>query len=118
MPKTYEVGKEEAEYIKELRKHIRDKMTDKKLYAVQMRGEGKRNPEIAEKLDTSRQVISKWVCIYKKKGIEGLCPHRFGGNHRNMSYEEEEEMLNTFKEKAEAGALVTAKEIQKGVGTK
>ena len=50
---------------------------------------------------------------YKKKGIEGLCPHRFGGNHRNMSYEEEEKMLNTFKEKAEAGELVTAKEIQK-----
>jgi hypothetical protein len=30
-----------------------------------------------------------------------------------MSYEEEEKMLNEFKEKAKSGELVTAKEIQK-----
>lgn len=61
MPKTYKISKNEAAEIKEQRKTISDKKTDKRLYAVQLRGEGYTNREIAEKLDTSDKMVSQWV---------------------------------------------------------
>ena len=82
----YKISEEEANKIAEIRKTIKNKMTDKKLYAVELRGRGKSNPEIAEKLDTSPKVISKWVSAYKKGGVEALFEHRKGGNHRNTRW--------------------------------
>ena len=37
----------------------------------------------------------------------------FKGNRRNMSYEEEEELLTPFMAKAEAGMMVDVAEIEK-----
>ncbi len=109
----YKISEEEANEIAEIRKTIKNKMTDKKLYAVELRGRGKSNPEIAEKLDTSPKVISKWVSAYKKGGAEALFEHRKGGNHRNMSYEEEEKILSEFSKQAEQGKIVEVSEIKK-----
>ena len=78
-----------------------------------MRGRGKNNKEIAEKLDTSPKVVSRWVSAYKNGGIEALFNNRKGGNHRNLSYEEEAEILARFAEKAENGQIVEVSEIRK-----
>lgn len=56
MPKTYKISAENAIEIEEIRKTITDKKVDRRLHAVQLRGEGLTNHEIAEKLDTS----DKW----------------------------------------------------------
>lgn len=80
---------------------------------MELRGRGKKNAEIAEKLDTSPKVISRWVSIYKKGGVEALFSHRKGGNHRNMSYEEEEKILSEFSKQAEQGKIVEVSEIRK-----
>ena len=72
MPKIYKISIEEVQKIKGERKKIRDKKVDKRLYAVQLIGEGLSNIEIAEKLDTSDKVVSQWVSKYKKDGIEAL----------------------------------------------
>ena len=37
---------------------------------------------------------------------------KYGGNHRNMSVEEEEAILQQFRERAEAGQMVIAQEIK------
>ena len=50
-PKKYKISAEQIEEIKELRKTIKDKKTDKRLHAVQLRGEGLRDKEIAERLE-------------------------------------------------------------------
>lgn len=113
MPKTYKISKEEAAKINEERKKITDKREDRRLNAVQMRGEGFKNKEIAEKLDTSAKVVSHWVCIYMKNGIEGLSQKKRIGNHRNMSYEEESELLSDFFEQAQKGQIVEVSEIKK-----
>ena len=113
MPRTHIVTIEEANEIKELRQTIKDKKVDKRLYAVQLRGEGKKNKEIGEKLDTSPDVISEWVCMYKKGGIDALLPKQRVGNHRNMTYEEETELLEPFFERARNGEIVSVSEIKK-----
>lgn len=50
MPKTYKISKDEATKINEVRKTITNKRLDKRLHAVQLRGEGFKNKEIAENL--------------------------------------------------------------------
>jgi len=67
MPRRYVVSKEEALEIEEARKTIRDKRVDKRLHVIQLRGEGLKNPAIAEKLDTSAAVVSHWISAYKQK---------------------------------------------------
>ena len=92
----YTISKEEAEEISRVRKNIKDKQTDKQLYAVELQGRGKNNKEIAEKLDTSTKVVSRWVSAYKKGGIEALLSKRKGSNRWNISFEEKEKLLSKF----------------------
>ena len=68
MPKTYKISAENAIEIEEIRKTITDKKVDRRLHAVQLRGEGLTNHEIAEKLDTSDKMVSQWVSAYINDG--------------------------------------------------
>ena len=45
-------------------------------------------------------------------GLEAISGNHYGGNHRNMSFEEEAEILAPYKAKAEKGELVEISEIQ------
>ena len=106
MPKTHIVSKEQAAEIELIRKKIKDKKVDKRFYAVQLRGYGYKNSEIASKLDTSPEVISNWVSAYSNGGIEALMGRKQTGNHRNMSFAEEEAFLAVYRKQAEQGQLV------------
>ncbi|MBQ1392534.1 MAG: winged helix-turn-helix domain-containing protein [Lachnospiraceae bacterium] len=113
MRKIYTVSIEEANEIAKIRKTVKEKNTDKRLYAVELRGRGKKNQEIAEKLDTSTKVVSHWVSVFKNQGIEGLLGKKKGGHNWNISYEEEEKILEKFEEKAKKGHIVEISEIRK-----
>jgi transposase len=106
------ITRAEAEELAVARKSIRDKQTDKRFRAVQMRGEGESNAEIAVALETSAAVISTWVQRYVKGGIEALYDHRRGGNRRNMSMEEEKELLDSFEARAEEGQVIEVSQIE------
>lgn len=113
MPKTYKIRKENAAEIEEIRKTITDKQVDKRLYAVQLWGEGMTNKEIAEKSDTSDKMISQWVSTYiKNGGIKALFPKKRIGNHRNLSFEEEAEFLAEFAEQAKAEKIIDTNELK------
>ena len=112
MPMTYIISKTQAEEITEIRKTVKDKRVDKRLWAVQLRGEGMDNPEIAEKLDTSAKVISRWVSAYCNGGIEALMGGKFGGNRRNISFEKETQFLSEFEALAKKGQLIEVSEIK------
>lgn len=113
MPKTYKISKENIAEIKEIRKTISNKKVDRRLYAVQLRGEGLRNGEIAEKLDTSDKMVSQWVSAYiKNGGIKALLPKERIGQHRNLSYEEEAEFLAEYAEQAKAGKIIDTNELK------
>jgi len=112
MPKTYHVSEEDSERIEVLRKDIQNKKIDKRLWAVQLRGQGMKNEEIANKIDVSSGAVSHWVSIYCNEGLEALTGWNFGGNRRNMSYEEELAFLEPFCEKAATGQMVEVSEIK------
>jgi transposase len=109
---TYTISAEQAKEIEAIRKGVKDKKIDKRLHAVQLRGEGIKNRAIAIKLDTSPQVVSNWVSVYKREGISALMGGKYGGNRRNMSTEEEAAFLDEFKKQAEEGHIIEINEIK------
>ena len=113
MPKTYKISAENAAEIEEIRKTNTDKKVDRRLYAVQLRGEGLTNDEIAQKLDTSDKMVSQWVSAYiNNGGISALLPKERIGMHRNLSIEEEREFLSAYTKQAEAGQIVDLNELK------
>ena len=113
MPKTYKISAENAAEIKEVRKTITDKKVDRRLYAVQLRGEGMTNDEIAQKLDTSDKMVSQWVSAYiNNGGITALLPKERIGMHRNLSIEEEKEFLSAYTKQAEAGQIIDLNKLK------
>ena len=112
MKRKYTVTKEQAEEIKQYRKNVKDKDFNRRLYAVQLVGEGKPTSAIEDKLDCKKQQISRWVKQFNEKGIDGLSGKCGGRYHENMSIEEEQEVLKPFMEKAEQGQIVGVKEIR------
>ena len=113
MRNKYTITPENAEEIKTYRKQIKDKMTDRRMYAVQLVGEGMTYQAIADKLDCKVQQVGLWVMKYATKGIEGLNPNRGGRHRENMTYEEEAKFLEQFMKRAEAGQIVEVSEIKK-----
>ena len=113
MPKTYTISAENAAEIKKVRKTITDKKVDRRLHAVQLRGEGLTNDEIAQKLDTSDKMVSQWVSAYiNNGGISALLPKERIGMHRNLSIEEEKEFLSAYTKQAEAGQIIDLNELK------
>ena len=111
MPKTIVITAKETDEIRKRRKEVSNKNADRRLHAVQLRGEGYTNAEIAKKLDTSPKVVSRWVALYHYKGIDALALERRVGNRRNASEEEEQAFLEQFKMAAENGQIITVAEI-------
>lgn len=108
---AYQITEEEYKEIVLREKQTRDKRISKRLRVLMLRYEGKSNPEIAAKLDISTDRLSHLISEYKRVGLEEYVRVKYTGNHRNMSYEEEQEILDRFQEAAKAGQVITVKEI-------
>lgn len=123
MIKKYIISAEEAKEIRTYRESVTDKYLDRRLYAVQLLGEGMKPKDIAEKLDADKRQISRWASQFcNGGGIKGLIP-KVGGRYReNMTFDEETELLKQFEEKAKKGQLVETSEIkeayEKAIGRK
>ena len=103
---------EEKAEIEKTRKENRDKKAEKRLEALSMRAEGKRNKEISEKTGFHIQYITMLVTRYKTNGINSIVGNHYKGNRRNLTYEEEEQILEPYRKAAEEGKLITVQEIE------
>ena len=113
MPKRYEIRAEQAAEILAAQKKNKDKNVEKRLQVLLLHAEGKKRAEIAEKSGFKKTSVSEIVSKYCNKGIEAITGNHYGGNHRNMSFEEEAELLKPFRERAEKGEIVEVGEILK-----
>ncbi len=109
---SYRITEEEYEAIKKAEKATTNKRVSQRLKVLMLRYEGKSNPEISEKLDLSTDRISHLISEFKRNGLEEYIRNKYEGNHRNMSYEEEEQILKQFEAKAAAGQVITVKAIK------
>ena len=110
--RQHAITAEEYEKIVEAEKRTQDKQISRKLRVLMLRYEGLDNAEVGKRVGLCSVRVSQLVSEYKKTGLEKYTQKKYGGNHRNMSEAEEEEILSGFKAKAEAGQVVIAKDIK------
>lgn len=110
--KRYTFTLEETQEIKAARKKNRDKNVKKRLAALEMRAEGKQNKEIREKTGFHTQYITVLVSRYKANGLASITESHYHGNHRNLSYAEEEALLEPFRQASNAGKTVSVHDIE------
>ncbi len=112
MGKRYQFRKEEIAAIEAARKRNRDKQVEARLKALELRARGLPAKEVAAATGFHPAYITTLVAKYRAKGLEYLSGNHYGGNHRNMSYAEEEAFLAPYEGKAKAGAIVDTREIE------
>lgn len=110
--KKYAFTHEEKQEIKAAREKNRDKNVEKRLEALEMRAEGHRNKEISEKTGFHTQYITVLVSRYKNNGLASITENHYHGNRRNLSYAEEEALLEPFRRDADAGKKVSVRDIE------
>ena len=114
MPKTYHINEKDSTQLRQEMKRCKDVKGYRRLEAVALRGEGKGNAEIGELTGFHPDRVSYFVSRYSNYGIEALTRDgRQGGNHRNLSAEQEQALLQEFSTEAAAGKIITTAEIKK-----
>ena len=113
MASNYKFSSEEIAAIKAARRETKDKRADARLKALELRAEGMKSSEVAQATGFHPAYVPTLVAKYRDKGLEAISGNHYGGNHRNMSVEEEAAILAPFKERAEKGELVEISEIAK-----
>lgn len=108
----YKFSEEQHAEIKAARRANRDKQIDKRLEVLELRSEGVSQKEIAEKTGYHRSHICNLIKMYFEQGLQTVAETHYVGNRRNMSFEEEAEFLEQFKQKAEQGQMLDTREIK------
>ena len=112
MASRYIFREEQIQELEKAAKENKKKDVDKRLRALMMRANGKKLAEIASATGYSFSGIVKLVSKYRDGGLAAIVENHYGGNRRNMSYEEESALLEPFRKKAEAGQIVEVSEIK------
>ena len=113
MSKRRVFSEEEKKMIEEARKRNRKKSVEKRLRTLQLYANGEKEKKIAEMTGYSAAYISVIVKKFATGGLEAVAGNHYKGNRRNMSFEEEEELLKPFFEKAERGEMTDVREMEK-----
>ena len=108
----YEFTEEQIQELTSAAKENKRKDVDRRLRALLMRAKGNTLEEVAQATGYSYSNITKLVRTYRAGGLGAIVENHYGGNHRNMSYEEEAALLKPFEKKAEAGQMVEISEIK------
>ena len=98
--------------IQEARRKNRDKNVDRRLKALELKAAGRSGQEIAEMTGYNSGYITKLAAKYRKGGIEAITGNHYGGNRRNMTYEEEAELLKQFIHVADGGHITDVPAIK------
>jgi transposase len=108
----YHISEEEVKRIKEARTKNKEKKIDRRLEVLLLYAWGKPREEIMERTGYGKWYITTLVQKYRKEGLENYTMKHHKGNHRNLSFEEEAEILEPFKKQAAAGQVVEISEIK------
>jgi len=109
----YQISKEQVAELERARKRNKDKNIEKRLKALLLHAEGKTREQIADQTGFVKSYISELVSKYSNKGIASIVENHYPGNHRNLSFAQEEALLEPFRKAAAAGQIVEVSEIKR-----
>ena len=108
----FQISGEEYEAIKAAEKRVKDKKTSKRLRILMLRYEGYKVADIAKMYGTRKEWISQVCRRYREQGLEEFIRNKYKTHHRSLTDAEEDAILAPFEKAAEAGQVVTVKEIK------
>ncbi len=107
-----EYTEEEKSKIKKAYKKAHNTKDKNRLLCIKLRVvNGLSLKEISNITEYSLSRVSHLISLYNRFGIEELAVKKHGGNHRNMTPEEEKEFLDPFRQQALAGEILEVSEI-------
>ncbi len=112
MPKVYRFSEEQIDELQTARKKNKNKHVDKRLEALLLRANRISRKAVSEKTGFCKQYITDLTAMYHNQGLSAIIENHYKGNHRNMSFAQEEELLKEFEEVAAKGQLVIIDDIQ------
>ena len=112
MASMYEFSKEEIAAIEKARRKNKNKRAESRLKALELRAKGNSASEVAKATGFHAAYITQLVAKYRDHGLEAISGNHYGGNRRNMTVEQEAEILAPFKARAENGEIVEISEIK------
>ena len=113
MPRRYQINEEQIAEIQRARKKNRDKNVEKRLKTLLLHAQGEKREKVAEQTGFVKSYISELVSKYCNTRLSSIVKNNYRGNHRNMSFAEEEAMLEPFKKAAAAGQIIEVSEIKR-----
>lgn len=111
MASKYQFSEEEIRAIQQARKENKNKRAEARLKALELRAKGEESKEVARATGFHPAYVTQLVAKYRDHGLEAISGNHYGGNHRNMSTEEEAAILAPFKAEAEKGKIIETREI-------
>lgn len=112
MKMRYEMTEEQKAEIADARRRNKDKRIERRLRVLQLRGEGKTLAWIAEATGFHRSHVSSLIAAYFREGIGAITDSHYQGNRRNMSIEEEAELLEPYLRESAEGHILDTREIK------
>jgi transposase len=109
---------EQIAEIDEARKSNQNKNTERRLCVLSMKAQRKTLDEIVARTGYSHTYARSLVTKYFVEGIESIIGKKRKANRRNISFEEEEALVNGFAERAKKGELITVKDIKTAYETR
>lgn len=113
MPKRTVITEIQVREIENTRNKNKDKNVERRLKVLLMHAAGKKRKEISSVTEYCEKQISNIVVLYVTIGLSAITENHYHGNHRNMSFEKEAEMLAEFYEEAEKGKVIEISKIKK-----
>ena len=107
------ISEEEYKAIKAKWEAEVDKKAANRLHILMLRYEGVSNNKIAEMFNMSPTTTSKMYKRYREQGLEEFCRNKYTSHHQKLSYDEEEAVLEKFRNEANAGKVVKAADIKR-----
>ena len=104
MASNYKFSSKEIAAIKAARRNNKDKRADARLKALELRAEGMKSADVAQATGFHPAYICQLVAKYRERGLEAISGNHYGGNHRNMSFEEAE-ILAPLRQEPRRGNL-------------
>ncbi len=113
MKMKYKFNEEQKAEIKAARQANRDKQIDRRLEVLELRCNGVSQKEISKDTGYHRSHVCSLIKMYFEEGLKAVAETHYVGNRRNMSFEEEAEILEPFIQKAQQGQMIDIREIEK-----
>ena len=111
----FQISKEEYEAIKAAEATTKDKRISSNLRILMLRYEGVKTEEIARNFGMKVPSVSRICSRYREQGLEEFTRMKYTSHNRLLPEEKEKEILQKFRDEAEAGKMVTVQDIKKAL---